>query len=388
MPTALALVREILRSRLSADERRWLILDADLVLGLDLHRAWDEPREETLPDGVAALAAERDAARATPRLRAVRRDPRRAGRPRLGGRRRTRPGRRCVGATEGEPGHRRPGAMSSRPDQQVAAIAEAIEDPVEVALALPIALGLRQARVAAVLVSSERQAVEADCPPVRRRPRRHRAGPGSTRCRGFGRTGSARRAARAPRSRRDGTPGSTPRSRRRRRPARPRTCAGRSTRCPTRRRRPPCGSSSARTSGVTMSPVGSTLVSRRIETGPPARRRPTLTAAAWPSRSLVQITSVGRRPVAGPSVRPGVDRQQGGLLRGRRIVGDDHDRRAGRRGRLEPGQGAGEIVRPIGREQDHRGQADRRLVEPRRHAPARAVADVVAVGDVRAAPPA
>jgi len=64
MPTALALIREILRSRLSADERRWLVLDADLVLGLDLHRAWDQPADEAPPDAVAALAAERDAARA------------------------------------------------------------------------------------------------------------------------------------------------------------------------------------------------------------------------------------------------------------------------------------------------------------------------------------
>jgi cysteinyl-tRNA synthetase len=64
MPTALALVREILRSRLAADERRWLVLDADLVLGLDLHRAWEAPGDRTLPDAVAALAAERDAARA------------------------------------------------------------------------------------------------------------------------------------------------------------------------------------------------------------------------------------------------------------------------------------------------------------------------------------
>ena len=45
MPVALALLREILRAPLSDDERRWLILDADLVLGLDLDRVWDEPTE-------------------------------------------------------------------------------------------------------------------------------------------------------------------------------------------------------------------------------------------------------------------------------------------------------------------------------------------------------
>jgi cysteinyl-tRNA synthetase len=42
-PGALALVREILRSNLPAEEKRWLVLDADMALGLDLHRVWDEP---------------------------------------------------------------------------------------------------------------------------------------------------------------------------------------------------------------------------------------------------------------------------------------------------------------------------------------------------------
>jgi hypothetical protein len=31
----------MLRADLPADERRWLVLDADAVLGLDLHRVWD-----------------------------------------------------------------------------------------------------------------------------------------------------------------------------------------------------------------------------------------------------------------------------------------------------------------------------------------------------------
>jgi len=39
--TPLAVVREALRSVLPADEKRWLVLDADAVLGLDLHRVWD-----------------------------------------------------------------------------------------------------------------------------------------------------------------------------------------------------------------------------------------------------------------------------------------------------------------------------------------------------------
>jgi cysteinyl-tRNA synthetase len=67
MPGALALVREMVRSRLASDERRWLILDADLVLGLDLHRVWDEPANAGahVPDRISSLVAERTAARET-----------------------------------------------------------------------------------------------------------------------------------------------------------------------------------------------------------------------------------------------------------------------------------------------------------------------------------
>jgi len=69
MPVALALLREILRAPLPADERRWLILDADAVLGLDLHRVWDDAPTEpsdaaATPQEVQDLLAERDAARA------------------------------------------------------------------------------------------------------------------------------------------------------------------------------------------------------------------------------------------------------------------------------------------------------------------------------------
>jgi cysteinyl-tRNA synthetase len=69
MPVALALLREILRAPLADDERRWLVLDADLVLGLDLHRVWepDATRTEaaTVPAAVQALADARTQARAT-----------------------------------------------------------------------------------------------------------------------------------------------------------------------------------------------------------------------------------------------------------------------------------------------------------------------------------
>ena len=66
MPGALALLRKILGSDLAADEKRWLILDADAVLGLDLHRAWDATADEAgaAPPDVRELLRQRDVARA------------------------------------------------------------------------------------------------------------------------------------------------------------------------------------------------------------------------------------------------------------------------------------------------------------------------------------
>ena len=66
LPTALAVVREALRAPIADDERRWLALDADFVLGLDLDRTWSTPREiadGTAPAEVLALLEERTAAR-------------------------------------------------------------------------------------------------------------------------------------------------------------------------------------------------------------------------------------------------------------------------------------------------------------------------------------
>jgi cysteinyl-tRNA synthetase len=69
LPGALACVREVLRADISPDERRWLVLDADAVLGLDLHRAWEpastDAAESGVPVDVAALVAARDEARST-----------------------------------------------------------------------------------------------------------------------------------------------------------------------------------------------------------------------------------------------------------------------------------------------------------------------------------
>ena len=69
MPVALALMREILRAPIPADERRWLILDADLVLGLDLDRVWADTNASAsqpaaIPPQAATLLVTRDAARA------------------------------------------------------------------------------------------------------------------------------------------------------------------------------------------------------------------------------------------------------------------------------------------------------------------------------------
>ena len=67
LPTALAVVREALRAPIPDDERRWLALDADFVLGLDLDRSWTAEgggREDAIPDDVQALFDERTAARA------------------------------------------------------------------------------------------------------------------------------------------------------------------------------------------------------------------------------------------------------------------------------------------------------------------------------------
>jgi cysteinyl-tRNA synthetase len=67
LPVALAVVREALRSDLPAEEKRWLVLDGDAVLGLDLHRVWDaaaDAADDVLPPEAKRLLGERAAARA------------------------------------------------------------------------------------------------------------------------------------------------------------------------------------------------------------------------------------------------------------------------------------------------------------------------------------
>jgi len=64
LPTAIAVTRETLRAPLADDERRWLLLDFDAVLGLDLDRTWDaDDRREPVPAAIRARLAERTAAR-------------------------------------------------------------------------------------------------------------------------------------------------------------------------------------------------------------------------------------------------------------------------------------------------------------------------------------
>ena len=116
-----------------------------------------------------------------------------------------------------------------------------------------------------------------------------RTGPGargSTRCRGSGRTRSARRAGRGRRSPRAGTPARSPRSRPRprSRAAAPRTGAGRPRRARTDRRPRPSGRRAPRPAAPIRSLAGSTLVSTRTTTGAADRRIPALSAAAWPRR--------------------------------------------------------------------------------------------------------
>jgi cysteinyl-tRNA synthetase len=63
LPSAVATIREAIRSSLHPDEQRWLTLDADRVLGLELHRVWEAPVRDAVPDEVSRLVAERAAAR-------------------------------------------------------------------------------------------------------------------------------------------------------------------------------------------------------------------------------------------------------------------------------------------------------------------------------------
>jgi cysteinyl-tRNA synthetase len=63
--TAVAVARETLRAAIADDEKRWLLLDFDFVLGLDLDRVWEaSPADEDIPVSIQARLVDRAAARA------------------------------------------------------------------------------------------------------------------------------------------------------------------------------------------------------------------------------------------------------------------------------------------------------------------------------------
>jgi cysteinyl-tRNA synthetase len=69
-PTALRIARQALRAPIPPDERRWLVLDMDFVLGLDLHLvvpsagSLSDRRDQELPAGAGDILAARTRARA------------------------------------------------------------------------------------------------------------------------------------------------------------------------------------------------------------------------------------------------------------------------------------------------------------------------------------
>jgi cysteinyl-tRNA synthetase len=64
LPGAVAVTRETLRAPLADDERRWLVLDFDAVLGLDLDLVWAAEQREGIPAAIQARLDERSTARA------------------------------------------------------------------------------------------------------------------------------------------------------------------------------------------------------------------------------------------------------------------------------------------------------------------------------------
>jgi len=60
-----AIAREALRAPIPDEERRWLVLDFDFVLGLDLDRVWEASEEaDEIPADIQERLEARTAARA------------------------------------------------------------------------------------------------------------------------------------------------------------------------------------------------------------------------------------------------------------------------------------------------------------------------------------
>ena len=118
------------------------------------------------------------------------------------------------------------------------------------------------------------------------------------------------------------------------------------------------GSSRPRTRGVTRSPVGSTLVSSRMTTGPLARRRPTFEA---PPRGPAARSSRRPRSAGAPAARaprwPRAPRPARPTARRRR----SRSRSPPASCSPEPGERPGQVLRPVGGDQHDRGEPGRRV---------------------------
>ncbi len=126
------------------------------------------------------------------------------------------------------------------------------------------------------------------------------------------------------------------------------------------------------------SPVGSMLVSRTIATGPCARRSPMFSAAAWPSRALVHVTSTLSPPVPAPCSSASSA-----------VACSVRDRQQRPRPRFPPGRARQArrwlVPRPPASRspRGRRRQPDWGLVEPGRHMSAGPVADTTTLGQIR-----
>jgi cysteinyl-tRNA synthetase len=79
LPVALAAVRETVRADIAPDEKRWLLLDADMVLGLELHTVWQAEAHPPAADELISARAAARAARDYERADALRDELRRLG---------------------------------------------------------------------------------------------------------------------------------------------------------------------------------------------------------------------------------------------------------------------------------------------------------------------
>ena len=175
LPAALSVVREILRTDLPVDERRWLVLDADIVLGLDLDRVWGAAPSEAaglgeLDPAAAALVDERTRARAARDWATA--DALRDRLAAMGVEVEDRPDGTTAWrvTTRGLSPAVRPARTGAEPDARGSRPADpagsrSLQHPVEVLLREPVAFGVGQARPTPMLVADEGQPRDADRAP-------------------------------------------------------------------------------------------------------------------------------------------------------------------------------------------------------------------------------